>query len=68
MLHDVIEAHCYVVVIGRTDCEQMHSRINNNCLQKPHKPVSTVYKTVLYAVDKGIWGPKRHAISWYSFY
>lgn len=29
---DVIEAHCCVVVIGRSDSEQMHSRNNNNCL------------------------------------
>ena len=27
---DVVEAHCYVVDIGRTDCEQIRSRINNN--------------------------------------
>ena len=28
--YDVIEAHCYFVDIGRTDREQIHSRINNN--------------------------------------
>ena len=27
---DVVEAHCYVGDIGRTDCEQIRSRINNN--------------------------------------
>ena len=27
---DVVEAHCYVVDIGRTDCEQICSRIKNN--------------------------------------
>ena len=27
---DVVEAHCYVVDIGRTDHEQIRSRINNN--------------------------------------
>ena len=27
---DVVEAHCYVVDIGRTDREQIRSRINNN--------------------------------------
>ena len=25
-----VEAHCYVVDIRQTDCEQMRSRINNN--------------------------------------
>ena len=29
-LDDVVEAHCYVVDIGRTDREQIRSRINNN--------------------------------------
>ena len=28
--NDVVEAHCYVVDIGRTDREQIRSRINNN--------------------------------------
>ena len=28
--NDVVEAHCYFVDIGRTDCEQIRSRINNN--------------------------------------
>ena len=27
---DVVEAHCYVVDVGRTDREQAHSRIDNN--------------------------------------
>ena len=32
--HDVVEAHCYFVNIGRTACEQIRSRINNNwCTQ-----------------------------------
>ncbi len=29
-IHDIVEAHCYFVDIGRTDREQIHSRINNN--------------------------------------
>ena len=29
-MNDVVEAHCYIVDIGRTDREQIHSRINNN--------------------------------------
>ena len=29
-MHDVVEVHCYVVNIGRTDCEQIRSRIDNN--------------------------------------
>ena len=29
-LEGVVEAHCYVVDIGRTDREQIRSRINNN--------------------------------------
>ena len=28
--HDVVEAHCYFIGIGRTDREQTLSRINNN--------------------------------------
>ena len=31
--HDIVEAHCYFVDIGRTDCEQIRSRINNNDCQ-----------------------------------
>ena len=27
---DIVEAHCYFVDIGRTDREQLRSRINNN--------------------------------------
>ena len=30
LLYDVIEAHCYVVNIRQTDCEQIRSRIINN--------------------------------------
>ena len=29
-INDVVEAHCYVVNIRRTDREQIRSRINNN--------------------------------------
>ena len=28
--YDVVEAHCYIVNIGQTDCQQIHTRINNN--------------------------------------
>ena len=50
--------HCYVVNTRWTDCEQIHSRINNNWCRtfRPHRPLSTAYKTVLYAVDKGLRG------------
>ena len=27
---DVVEVHCYIVNIGQTECEPIHSRINNN--------------------------------------
>ena len=45
--HDVVEAHCYFVDIGRTDREQIRSRINNNDCRtfRPRRPLSTVYKT-----------------------
>ena len=35
--------------IGQTDCEQIRSRINNNWCKtfRPHRPLSTAYKTVL---------------------
>ena len=44
--------------IGRTDREQIRSRINNNDCRtfRPRRPLSTAYKTVLYAVDKGLRG------------
>ena len=42
---------------GRTDREQIRSRINNNDCRtfRPRRPLSTAYK-VLYAVDKGLRG------------
>ena len=30
LCNDIVEAHCYFVDIGRTDREQIRSRINNN--------------------------------------
>ena len=30
VINNVVEAHCYVVDIGRTDREQIRSRINNS--------------------------------------
>ena len=51
---DILEAHCYFVDIGRTDREQIRSRINNNDC-RTFRPLSTAY-SVLYAVDKGIRG------------
>ena len=54
---DVVEAHCYVVDIGRTDHEQIRSRINNNWCRtfQPHRPLSTAYKTgiLIFALQKG---------------
>ena len=46
---DIVEAHCYFVDIGRTDCEQIRSRINNNDCRmfRPRRPLSTAYKTQL---------------------
>ena len=57
-IYNVVEAHCYVLDIGPTDREQIHSRINNNWCRMfwPRRPLSTAYKTVLYAVDKGLCG------------
>ena len=56
--YDIVEAHCYFVDIGRTDREQIRSRINNNDCRtfRPRRPLSTAYRTVLYAVDKGLRG------------
>ena len=44
---DIVEAHCYFVDIGRTDLEQICSRINNNDCRtfRPRRPLSTVYRT-----------------------
>ena len=44
--------------VGRTDREQIRSRINNNDCRtfRPRRPLSTAYRTVLYAVDKGLRG------------
>ena len=55
---DIVEAHCYFVDIGRTDRERIRSRINNNDCRmfRPRRPLSTAYRTVLYAVDKGLRG------------
>ena len=57
MYDDIVEAHCYFVDIGRTDREQIRSRINNNDCRtfRPRRPLSTAYR-VLYAVDKGLRG------------
>ena len=56
--HDVVEAHCYFVGTGQTDREQIRSRINNNDCRtfRPWRPLSTVYKTVMYAVENGLRG------------
>ena len=50
-VEDIVEAHCYFVDIGRTDREQIHSRINNNDCRtfRPRRPLSTAYRTALYA-------------------
>ena len=45
---DIVEAHCYFVDHGRTDREQIRSRINNNDCRtfRPRRPLSTAYRTV----------------------
>ena len=50
--HDIVEAHCYFVDIGRTDREQIRSRINNNDCRtfRPRRPLSTAYRTKETAV------------------
>ncbi len=50
--HDVVEAHCYFVDIGRTDCEQIRSRINNSDSRmfRSCRPLPTAYKTKVTAV------------------
>ena len=57
-IYDIVEAHCYFVDIGRIDREQIRSRINNNDCRtfRPRRPLSTAYRTLLYAVDKGLRG------------
>ena len=54
--------------IRQTDCELMRSRINNNWCRasRPHRPLSTAYKTIWYAVDKGLRG-RTSCISCYWF-
>ena len=49
---DIVEAHCYFVDIGRTDREQIRSRINDNDCRtfRPRRPLSTAYKTKETAV------------------
>ena len=48
-VNDVVEAHCYFVDIGRTDCGQIRSRIHNNDCRTlwPRRPLSTAYKMLL---------------------
>ena len=48
---DIVEAHCYFVDIGRTDREQIRSRINNNDCRtfRPRRPLSTAYRTESYS-------------------
>ena len=52
--NDVVEAHCYVVDIGQTDHEQIHSRITNNWCRtfQPCRPLSTAYKTKVTTVNE----------------
>ena len=51
-INDIVEAHCYFVDIGRTDREQIRSRINNNDCRtfRPRRPLSTAYRTKETAV------------------
>ena len=52
LVHDIVEAHCYFVDIGRIDREQIRSRINNNDCRtfRPRRPLSTAYRTKETAV------------------
>ena len=52
IIDDIVEAHCYFVDIGRTDREQIRSRINNNDCRtfRPRRPLSTAYRTKETAV------------------
>ena len=51
-VYDIVEAHCYFVDIGRTDHEQICSRINNNDCRtfRPRRTLSTAYRTKETAV------------------
>ena len=51
-LYDIVEAHCYFVDIGRTDHEQIRSKISNNDCStfQPRRPLSTAYRTKETAV------------------
>ena len=44
-------------IIGRTDREQIRSRMNNNDCRtfRPQRPLSTAYKTVLYYPHKMVF-------------
>ena len=48
-LYDVVEAHCYVVNIGRTDHEHTHSKTNNSWCKTFWlcRPLSIAYKSLL---------------------
>ena len=50
---DIVEAHCYFVNMGRTDREQICSRINNNDCRtfRLRRPLSTAYRTDLMVSD-----------------
>ena len=49
---DVVEAHCYFVDIGQTDCEQIHSRINNNdCRTFASAAYKTTYLLTISSPD-----------------
>ena len=52
-VHDIVEAHCYFVDIGRIDREQIRSRINNNDCRtfRPRRPLSTAYRTVQFCTQ-----------------
>ena len=52
--HDIVEAHCYLVDIGRIDREQIRSRINNNDCRtfRPRRPLSTAYRTFCTQLTK----------------
>ena len=62
-LLNVVEAHCYFVNIGRTDSEQICSRMNNNNCRtfRPRRPLSNAYKHFVRSWQRSIW-PKCLAI------
>ena len=51
---NVVEASCFIVNIGWTDCEQICSRINNNWCRSFAFVNCIYYTKLLHAVDKAL--------------